>query len=86
VGNKKAKKRKSPQFVVQIKVVVQYSRENWEILGNKKAKKRLSVGGGGGGGEVADINLFRKKCFGSGRGQSENYELKAPTTSRFLII
>jgi hypothetical protein len=42
VENKKAKKRKSPQFVVQIKVVVQYSRENWEILGNKKAKKRLS--------------------------------------------
>ena len=70
MGNKKAKKRKSPQFVVQIKVVVQYSRENWKILGNKKAKKRLSPllvvqikVGGGGGGEVADINLFRKKFF-----------------------
>jgi hypothetical protein len=42
VGNKKAKKRKSPQFVVQIKVVVQYSRKNRAILANKKAKKRKS--------------------------------------------
>ena len=42
MGNKKAKKRKSPQFVVQIKVVVQYSRKNWAIVTNKKAKKRLS--------------------------------------------
>jgi hypothetical protein len=42
VGNKKAKKRKSPQFVVQIKVVVQYSRKSWAILANKKAKKRKS--------------------------------------------
>jgi hypothetical protein len=39
VGNKKGKKRKSPQFVVQIKVVVQYLRKNWAILANKKAKK-----------------------------------------------
>jgi hypothetical protein len=39
VGNKKAKKRKSPQFVVQIKVVVQYSRKNCSILAHKKAKK-----------------------------------------------
>jgi hypothetical protein len=42
VGNKKAKKRKSPQFVVQIKVVVQYSRKNWAIVAQKKEKKRLS--------------------------------------------
>jgi hypothetical protein len=42
VGNKKAKKRKSAQFVVQIKVVVQYSRKNWAILAHKKAKKRKS--------------------------------------------
>jgi hypothetical protein len=42
VGNKKAKKRKSLQFVVQIKVVVQYSRKNWAILAHKKAKKRKS--------------------------------------------
>jgi hypothetical protein len=42
VGNKKGKKRKSPQFVVQIKVVVQYLRKNWVILANKKAKKRKS--------------------------------------------
>jgi hypothetical protein len=34
VGNKKGKKPKSPQFVVQIKVVVQYSRKNWAILAN----------------------------------------------------
>jgi hypothetical protein len=36
------KKRKSPQFVVRIKVVVQYSRKSWAILANKKAKKRKS--------------------------------------------
>jgi hypothetical protein len=42
VGNKKGKKRKSPQFVVQIRVVVQYLRENWAILANKKPKKRKS--------------------------------------------
>jgi hypothetical protein len=42
VGNKKAKKRKSLQFVVQIKVVVQYSRKNWAILAHKKAKERKS--------------------------------------------
>jgi hypothetical protein len=42
VGNQKAKKRKSPQFVVQIKVVVQYSRKNSAILANTKAKKRKS--------------------------------------------
>jgi hypothetical protein len=38
VGNKKAKKRKSPQFVVQIKVFVQYSRKNWAILAHEKQK------------------------------------------------
>jgi hypothetical protein len=43
VGNKRAKKRKRPQFVVQIKVVVQYSRKNWAILAHKKAKKRKSL-------------------------------------------
>jgi hypothetical protein len=32
----------SPQFVVQIKVFVQYSRKNWAILAHKKAKKRKS--------------------------------------------
>jgi hypothetical protein len=32
VGNKKAKKPKSPQFVVEIKLVVQYSLKNWAIL------------------------------------------------------
>jgi hypothetical protein len=31
-GNKKAKKAKSPLFVVQIKVVVEYSRKNCAIL------------------------------------------------------
>jgi hypothetical protein len=36
------KKQKSPQFVVQIKVVVQYSRKNGAILAHKKAKKRKS--------------------------------------------
>jgi hypothetical protein len=124
VGNKKAKKRKSPQFVVQIKVVVQYSRKNWAIVAQKKEKKRLSpqfvvqikvVGqylrkngdifaiycsgkifltpkmvqrfwrrGGGGGRRYKFVP--KKFFFGSGRGKSENYELKAPTTSRFLII
>jgi uncharacterized protein (DUF2461 family) len=39
LAHKKAKKRKSPQFVVQIKVVVQYSRKNGAILAHKKAKK-----------------------------------------------
>jgi hypothetical protein len=42
LANKKAKKRKSPQFVVEIKVVGQYLRKNWAILCNKKAKKRKS--------------------------------------------
>jgi hypothetical protein len=42
LAHKKAKKRKSAQFVVQIKVVVQYSRKNWAILAHKKAKKRKS--------------------------------------------
>jgi hypothetical protein len=40
LANKKPKKRKSPQYVVEIKVVGQYLRKNWAILGNKKAKKR----------------------------------------------
>jgi hypothetical protein len=42
LANKKAKKRKSPQFVVEIKVVGQYLRKNWSILDNKRAKKRKS--------------------------------------------
>jgi abortive infection bacteriophage resistance protein len=42
LANKKPKKRKSPQYVVEIKVVGQYLRKNWAILGNKKAKKRKS--------------------------------------------
>jgi hypothetical protein len=32
VGNKNAKKPKSPQFVVQIKLGVQYSLKSWAIL------------------------------------------------------
>jgi hypothetical protein len=32
------KKRKSPQFVVQIKVFVQYSCKNWAILAHEKPK------------------------------------------------
>jgi hypothetical protein len=39
VGNKKAKKPKSPQFVVQIKVVVKYSRKNGAILANDRSEK-----------------------------------------------
>jgi hypothetical protein len=39
VGNKKAKKQKSPQFVVQIKVGVQYSRKNWLVLPNYCSEK-----------------------------------------------
>jgi hypothetical protein len=77
VGNKKAKKRKSPQFVVQIKVVVPKSRKMCAILAMYCSGKFFLTpkmvhcpkifwrrgGGGGGGGEVADINLFGKKFF-----------------------
>jgi hypothetical protein len=48
------KKPKSPQFVVQIKVVVQYSLKNWAILA-------IYSGGGGGGGrrnEFVPKNFF----------------------------
>jgi hypothetical protein len=94
VGNKKAKKPKSPQFVVQIKVVVQYSRKNWAKSANYCSEKffltpkmvhwpkifwRRGVGS-------PILICSEKNFFGSGRAQSENYELKAPTTSRFLII
>ena len=44
------------------------------------------IGGGGGGGRSPIEICYEKNILGSGRGQSENYELKAPTTSRFLII
>ena len=50
---------KSPQFVLKIKISVQYSLKSTTILGI-----------GGGGGEVAEINFFRKKFFVSGRAQS----------------
>jgi hypothetical protein len=40
----------------------------------------------GGGGRSPILICSEKKFFGSGRAQSENYELKAPATSRFLII
>jgi hypothetical protein len=39
VGNKKGKKRKIPQFVVEIKVVAQYSRKKWSILANCRSGK-----------------------------------------------
>jgi hypothetical protein len=79
------KKRESPQFVVQIKVVVQYSRKNGAIFANNCSGKFFLTPKGGGGRSPILI-CSEKIFFGSGRAQSENYELKAPTTSRFLII
>jgi hypothetical protein len=71
VWNKKAKMPKSPQFVVQIKVVVLYSWKIWAILAIYCSGKffwplkwytdRKCFGDGGD--EVADINLFPPKNF-----------------------
>jgi hypothetical protein len=71
------KKKKSPQFVVQIKVVVPKSRKMCAILAIKCSGK---------GGECSGGRSPILICSERGRGQSENYELNAPTTSRFLII
>jgi hypothetical protein len=78
VGNQKAKKPKSPQFVGQTKAVGQYSLDSWPLLaycssgkifGPLKWYTDQNFFGDGGG--VAEINLFLENFFGSGRAQSE---------------
>ena len=64
MGNKKAKKGKSAQFVGQTKA----SRAIFASQSGNIHNIRFTVGGGG---EVAEIYLFHKKIFGSSRAQSE---------------
>ena len=86
------KKPKITQFVVQIKVVVQYSRRNLAIFAIYSSGKNFLTpkmvhcpkmfwrrGGVGGGVEVADINFVRKKIFLKWSGTIRKL-------SRFLII